>query len=297
MWQFSMLLSVLAIQCGAEQTQGGLPKSTSGSLDTGRVYTFAWREPTEVYELPVYALEASGLSCHADRLALNIDERGVVYYFDTARASVVDSCVFRPKGDFEGIEIVGDSVYLMRSKGTLHVVPLAASTGCVEQTYTLPLPESIDLEGLGYDASTHSLILAEKGDKKMLTDRRIWSYSLTNRQLTERLSISHKDFVGYLPDILWAADKTESDPADEFRFAPSAIAVHPESGDFFILSSVSRRLLILRPDGRFHALVQLDKSLLIQPEGIAFDKSGNLWLASEGKAGKEPARLFFFSGQ
>ena len=45
-------------------------------------------------------------------------------------------------------------------------------------------------------------------------------------------------------------------------------------------------------DGTIRFAARLDKNLLPQPEGIAFDEAGNLYLSSEGKK-KEGLMLKF----
>jgi len=70
-------------------------------------------------------------------------------------------------------------------------------------------------------------------------------------------------------------------------FSPSGIAVHPITGDVYVLSTALKRLVVLDyTTGKIRYAVRLDKKVLPQPEGIAFDSEGNLFLASEGKKGE-----------
>ncbi|MEZ4981635.1 MAG: SdiA-regulated domain-containing protein [Saprospiraceae bacterium] len=69
-----------------------------------------------------------------------------------------------------------------------------------------------------------------------------------------------------------------------FTFAlPSAIAQHPITEEFYILSSVGKLLMVLSAEGEINYIEKLDKKILPQPEGICFEKNGTMWISSEGK--------------
>ena len=65
-------------------------------------------------------------------------------------------------------------------------------------------------------------------------------------------------------------------------FAPSGIAVHPISGEIFVISSQGKKLLILSPEGEKNTLIELDPETFVQPEGICFTPNGDLYISSEG---------------
>jgi uncharacterized protein YjiK len=59
------------------------------------------------------------------------------------------------------------------------------------------------------------------------------------------------------------------------------------TGDVYVISSALKRLIVLDyTTGAIRYAVRLNKKLLPQPEGIAFDAEGNLHLSSEGKKGE-----------
>jgi uncharacterized protein YjiK len=76
------------------------------------------------------------------------------------------------------------------------------------------------------------------------------------------------------------------------RFKPSAIAVHPQTGEVFILSSVDHVLISCDENGNVTGYALLDAGLFRQPEGIAFFPNGDMLIANEA-AGKEPTLLLF----
>lgn len=80
--------------------------------------------------------------------------------------------------------------------------------------------------------------------------------------------------------------------AKEFIFGPSGIAIQPQSGDIYIISSLGKTLFVLGKEGKLKHIEKLEKEILPQPEGITFDADGTLYIASEGRDGA--ARLCIF---
>ncbi|MCR6719600.1 MAG: SdiA-regulated domain-containing protein [Chitinophagaceae bacterium] len=66
------------------------------------------------------------------------------------------------------------------------------------------------------------------------------------------------------------------------RFQPSALARHPVTGEWFILSSVNKLLVITDENWNVKSAWKLTPSRFRQPEGMAFDKDGNLFISNEG---------------
>ena len=65
-------------------------------------------------------------------------------------------------------------------------------------------------------------------------------------------------------------------------FRPSGLSRDPRSGRWFILSSVNKMLVVADASWRVLKVCPLDPALFIQPEGIAFDRSENLYISNEG---------------
>jgi hypothetical protein len=85
----------------------------------------------------------------------------------------------------------------------------------------------------------------------------------------------------------------ESDfPDKNPSLEPSAAAVHPLTGELFILSSAGKWLMVTSPTFSPKTIHALDPELFRQPEGISFDPSGNLYISNEGQ-NKKPNLLIF----
>jgi len=83
-------------------------------------------------------------------------------------------------------------------------------------------------------------------------------------------------------------------PEEEFIFGPSGIAVHPVTGEIYIVSAVGNVLIVLNRKNEIMHLQKLRKKVHQQPEGITFDQKGNLYISNEGKEGKGKILMFSY---
>ncbi len=72
----------------------------------------------------------------------------------------------------------------------------------------------------------------------------------------------------------------------DVSFQPSAIAIHPITGNLYILASVGKSLAVFSKQGKMLSLVRLNSKIHAQPEGICFSPDGTLYIVNEGKDGK-----------
>lgn len=212
------------------------------------------------------------------------DERGEVFFVDAANGGRITRRVpFRDKGDFEGIEQVGNAIYALKSDGKVfEITHWMGDTIPVVKEYETALRKSDDLEGLGYDARQQALLLACKGNPENDSLRGIFAFDLKIKTLREKplYTIDPKAIDQMVP-------RNEKEVEKGHSFSPSGVAVHPISGEIYVISSALKRLAVLDPaSGALKAVVRLDKKILPQPEGISFDPQGNLYLSSEGKKGE-----------
>ena len=67
--------------------------------------------------------------------------------------------------------------------------------------------------------------------------------------------------------------------------SPSDIAIHPLSGDIYILEGSKPKLLIMDSSGTPRLVQELSGKAFSQPEGITFTPDGKLYISNEGKKG------------
>ncbi len=249
--------------------------------------------PDTCWLLPDALREISGLSWSHDTLWTHNDEQGILFRLSANDASLLDTLHFHKDGDYEGIEKVGSTVWVVKSNGTLYAVDLRTRT---TRKYATPLGKAQDVEGLACDTAHRRLLLACKGsagDGFSPFERAIYAFDLDSLALAPRpLYVIHQQAVdawlGSQPAGEWRDKLMEAfaKTDDHLRFRPSALAVHPLTGDLWVVSSPGKLLLVLSPQGKIRHIARLDKRILPQPEGIAFAPDGTLFLASEGRQGQ-----------
>lgn len=260
--------------------------------------------PQLIGDLPAELDEISGLSMapgHRYELLAIQDEVGKIYRINTKTGALLWAATFWKDGDYEAVEAVGEDIWVAKSTGTLYQVTNAGKTDQAVEKYNTHLTDENDVEGLAYDPLKNRLLLACKKDAKDdgndKNGRYIYSFDLATKTLSERpvFAIELEAVKNYLA----VCEKTTQHEQlcdfflarDEYDLAPSAIAIHPVTGQLFITSSVGKVLMVLNSDGRIDHLERLDKDLYPQPEGLAFDTDGTLYISTEKKK-DESARVY-----
>lgn len=247
------------------------------------------RLPTELEEISGLSLDASG------RYLLAVqDEEGIIYFIDKQKGTLSHQESFWDEGDYEGIEAVGDYIYVVKNTGTIYKYPYPKRTSQETQKFNGFLNSDNDVEGLGYDPIAHRLLLACKDDAGKGFDkdkvRVIFSFDLRTETFDENpvYRVERKQILSFLESCpkFSGMDKLEEFFEEDYKdLGPSAIARHPITGHLYLTSSVGKILLVLNEAGEVVHLERLSKRLFPQPEGLCFDSDGTLYISSEGKGG------------
>jgi uncharacterized protein YjiK len=230
--------------------------------------------PDTVIVLPRRLREISGLSLEGDSVLVGVqDERGRLYGISARNGEIVSESDFGGAGDYEAVEIVGGDVWIARSNGDLYVRSYA--TGDRARRIRTPLSARDDVESLAWSRRDQKLLIAAKERLDKNRNRVLFAFDVASETLDEEVwgTISLKDVSTMLGIGRRAA----------LKFKPSAAAMHPVTGELFVVSSALPAIAVLDTTRRLSACVSLDKELLPQPEGIAFSSQGILYLASEGR--------------
>lgn len=230
------------------------------------------------YLMPNVLNEISGIAFHtgnSDTIYAEQDEEGKAYYMRPGDTKATHT-KFSNNGDYEDMAICNNRVIMLRSDGTLFTFPFSElgkpEAGNVRQWKSL-LPPG-EYEALYADENTHLLYTLCKQCK---SDNKAGTTAGYVLQLTDSGTIQQQS--NFTVDVT----KNESPGTKKkFRFEPSALAKHPHSNEWFILSSVNKMLVIADSNWNVLQVHVLNPSLYNQPEGIAFDSNGVLYISNEG---------------
>ena len=271
---------------------------------------FNLEEPDQTFELPKELIEISGLSFDPsfEKLYAVQDENGIIFIIDKITGEVEQKIDFHKDGDYEGIEVVGEKVFVVKSTGTVYEVKNLGQEDQEMEKYNLFLSRENDVEGLCYDPSKNLLLMACKGVpasgesfeiiryKKVvygfdLSTNDIDSMPVYNIQLDGIQKCIHTSSAIKNTEELKACFSYEE---EDMNFNPSGIAIHPQTQNVFLLSSAGKTIIVLNYEGEVIYVERLNKKIHRQPEGIAFDKDGTLYISNEGGKDK-PAKIYRFN--
>jgi uncharacterized protein YjiK len=228
-------------------------------------------------KLPKELKEISGLAYAGEKFVFtHNDEEGIVYSVSIESGELVKKFVLGSKilkKDFEGIAVVGDSIFLTTSDGILYRFKEVKNNGNSDyKKFKTGLTAKNNIEGLCYDKKTNSLLLACKGSagKNLKGFKAVYSYNLNNYELDTN------------PRFLINLESLNSNFKIK-NFSPTGIEVHPDNGNFFILSSIKESIIELSEDGEILSAVRLDSKENKQPEGITFLYDLSLVISNEGQ--------------
>lgn len=261
-------------------------------------YDFPYQlaEPDKSWELPKKLVEISGLSyIDKHRLACVQDEKGNIYIFNLIAGEVELKIDFGDDGDYEGIEIIENDAWVLKSNGTLYkVINFLNDPELTVKKITTALSGKNDAEGLAYDPHNNQLLIACKGhpfvdEKKGKEFKAVYSFNLKTKLIDLKpFLLIEMDTIKYYKnyntmtqlgvELLAYFDSSKGDVS----FQPSGIAIHPISGNIYILGSVGNLMMVYNRSGVMMAMIKLRSKYFPKPEGICFSPNGTLYISNEG---------------
>lgn len=246
-----------------KQVRWNVPESPPG-------YDFS--KPVKFW-MPEKLDEISGLTIQDEEVYAVQDELGRLYHFQLD-SDKITSTRFGNKADYEDLAILDSTVFILESNGTIYSFPLSmADADEVKDTRKWNLlATQCEYEGSFAYSGTHQLYILSKeckNDKKTQKRSGIilkW----------EKDSLSVIDSFAIDLDLVRKINGNKKS-----KFNPSALALHPVTHEWYILSSSNNWLLIADPKWSPILRVKLKASFFTQPEGICFDATGNLYIANE----------------
>ena len=280
---------------------GEIAPSADDSVEVGSkaiseansVLQYDFDRPAWTITLPGKLREISDITVLSqNEIACVEDEQGIVFVYDLEAKRITDEVHFASHGDYEGLAVVGSQVYVLRSDGVLfQLASLKRHTAVQKIELHLPFRES---EGLCLDSAHSRLLIAPKSHEqsgKGKDSRPIYAYDLRQQILVQTpvFDVSVREIRRFakhhdLP-IPRRPKKNGESMHYALHFMPSAIAMHPVSGEVFIISAVDHVLVSSDSIGNVTGYAVLDAEKFRQPEGIAFLPNGDMLISNEA-AGK-----------
>lgn len=252
-------------------------------------YSYDLLNPSDKMKLESDLVELSGLSYAKGRLYAIQDEKGKIFILNPSSGLIIEDHKFWGKGDYEGIEVVGERIYVMSSKGKLYVSPLETIDEELTTKVDLGFDSNWNFEALGYDPATMKLFMGAKRSTKA-SEKEVFAISpedpqalgqpirvLQESEFSKALQKTRKNWTERLVDDISSLS---------YSFNPSAMAVHPGNGEIYVLSSPVPQLAIFNPDWKLRKVFSLDSKIYRQPESICFDDQMNMYIGNEGQSGK-----------
>ena len=218
------------------------------------------------------------------------DEDGKLFYFRPG-GEKPEYKKFGKHGDYEDVTILGgntgNSFVVLRSDGSLYVFPTSFIQNDKQDVEEYPniLPAG-EYEGL-YGDDDNSLYALCKNCKE---DDQRDGVSVFKLQRNGKGHLKIMDH--FTVDVSGISLPKEQRKG---KFHPACLARHPITREWYIISSVNKVLLVLDSQWKLKAAYSLKPSLFKQPEGLAFDSKGNMYVSNEGGDGNANVLLFAYS--
>lgn len=297
LYSFSFIIAIL-VSTGMQECTAPLHKNMKLSYDISH--------PTKIIELRKKLVEVSGLSYISDNeVALIQDEDGTIFFYNMQQKAISRKVFFAKDGDYEDLNVIGDTAYVLRSDGLLYEIAnlQGKSKDMVVIKHKTGLTQKNDTEGVCYDALNNQLLIACKGspgtEDKYKGKKAIYGFNLSTKQLSAEpvalIDISDVDNLAYgtgqnvIDKFVKFFRKTKQNP-----FNPSGLAIHPLTRDIYMVSSVGNMLVVVDSTGTLINAKRLPTAKFKQPEGIAFDPLGNMYISNEGRNGNGNILKFMY---
>lgn len=245
------------------------------------------------FVMPQALREISGITFirpNNDTLYSIEDEDGKLFYFHPGGGQPVYR-KFGKKGDYEDVTVLGSNMgkffVVLRSDGSLFAFPTSFVQDGKKDVEEYPniLPAG-EYEGLFGD-DDNSLYALCKDCKEDNQREGVSVFKL------QRNGKGHLKIMDH-----FTVDVSRINLADEQRkhkFHPACLARHPITREWYIVSSVNKVLLVLDNQWKLKSAYSLDPTLFKQPEGLAFDSKGNMYISNEGGDGDANVLLFKYN--
>ena len=290
--QFAFLLGVAAVVAACE-TKSEKERAISTGLTrrehrlVARLAQADKREddvPVAKWIMPQELKEISGLALTPDgRLLAHDDEVSRIYEIDPRKGVIIKSFLFGNglRGDFEGITVAGDNIWVIKSNGELYTFKEGENGTRVPYTkFDTKLGKECEFEGIVYDPDSAFLLLPCKNPRGKGLDDELVIY---------RWKLGASDDTGITRIMIPVGEAVGSNKWKRFR--TSDITRDPATGDYVLISSLEHGLIVMKGDGEVISSHSLPGKHH-QAEGVAITRDSILIISDE--ATSKPAAVTLY---
>lgn len=233
----------------------------------------------EKFNMPESLHEISGIAFYHNRsdTVYSIQDEEGRFFRQAWGNKKQEHAVFATKGDYEDVAILDQTVMVLRSDGTLFTFPISESRK--EKVENLKQWDKIlpkgEYESIYADQQTNQVYFLCKNCKTDKKNHTMSGSIFTWNPVTKDL-ISSGSFSMDLSKLV------EEEVILRTGLKASALTRNPHTGEWYILSSVNKLLVVATPDWKIKSIHHLNSSIFVQPEGLAFDEQMNLYISNEG---------------
>lgn len=233
----------------------------------------------EKFNMPESLLEISGIAFYHDKsdTVYSIqDEDGMVFRQGWGKKKQLHT-EFAKKDDYEDLAILNETVIVLNSDGSLYTFPFVQMQD--EEVKDIKIFKNLlpkgEYESIYADQQTNQVYLLCKNCKNDKKDESMSGSIFTYDPAAKNL-IPSGSFSMDLSQLI------KDEQILKTGLKASALTRDPHTGEWYILSSVNKVLVVATPDWKAKSVHRLNSSIFNQPEGLAFDDQMNLYISNEG---------------
>jgi uncharacterized protein YjiK len=223
--------------------------------------------------LPKELREISGITFIDEHTLVCVqDEKGIIFFYDLTKSEIVKQVHFGEKGDYEGIAIADNTVYVITGDGVLYEVVNYLADPEVN-SYYFNLQKNEETEAMCFDPSNERLLIAIKNQKQNNGSPALFAFDVRSKKFSEQpvLQLSFENF---------ALKKKERKNPDKL-WQPSDIAIDQSNNRIFVVDGMNLRLMEFSLTGELINMERINEKSMDQPEGIAIAPDGSIYLCND----------------
>ena len=276
------LYFIIILLLSFQSTQAGdsiLADTTLPDPASGRV------KISHEWELPGLLHNISAIDYIAqNKMACLQDEVGSIYIFNLDSGAIEKEFPFGPPGNYRGLVIVNNDAYVACADGRIIEVKNYGSEKREATEYGTHLTIEEEVNGLCYDRKNKRLLVTiKKTEDGNQVYKGIYSFRLSDKRMLAKPAIKI--------DLRSRVFRNLQPRNMQTVFQPSDLDIDPLTGLLCIVDGTRVQLLRMRMNENIKDVTELGREKFIQPEGITFTPSGELFIASKGLR-EEPGMLF-----